>query len=104
MDENQRVEVARDISIAMAVDTFITAGLHIWALLHCFQKCRSLSQENSSDAPLEAMAIHTELDELAIFTLPRLRTTSDGEIIGTIGKSQDLLADHHRSMPPPTRF
>ncbi|KJH45957.1 hypothetical protein DICVIV_07997 [Dictyocaulus viviparus] len=102
MEEKRRVKVARDTSIVMAVDTFITAVLHVWALIQCFQKCRAFYDENSSDeAPIEAMAIHTELDDPVIFTLPRLRRTSDSEIIGTFGKSQKIFTDHHSSMPPP---
>ncbi|XGW06986.1 hypothetical protein V3C99_016919 [Haemonchus contortus] len=133
MDEDRRVKVARYTSIGMTVDSLVTSLLHLWALVMCFLQCRQ--EDIKSDAPLEAMAIHTELDYPQVtrlvpqhpppremhyprpsasevimaqlgkkrFALPRLRTTSDGEIVGTL-RSKARLDHHHLSMPPPTRF
>ncbi|KAK6054990.1 hypothetical protein COOONC_07506, partial [Cooperia oncophora] len=110
-EESQRVKIARYTSIGMAVDSLVTAALHTWALVMCILECREMDHE--SDAPFEAMAIHTELDfpevtqvnipsqsdivkakekatETIIaqlgeerFTLPRLQTSSGGGIVGT---------------------
>ncbi|WKY08940.1 hypothetical protein Q1695_001818 [Nippostrongylus brasiliensis] len=102
-DESQRVKIARDCSIAMAVDSFITALLHFWALFVCFLECRSIIEGTTGrDEPFEAMAINTELEIPEEFTIPRLRTTSAGEIVGTMRSK--FPYEHHRSMPPPSRY
>lgn len=98
-EESRRVRIARNTSIAMAVDSLITAGLHFWALTMCFLECRQ--HQNIVDKPFEALAIHTELD-VPECSLPRLRTNSAGEIVGTMRST--ALFEHHRSMPPPTRY
>ncbi|KAK6022842.1 hypothetical protein OSTOST_11445, partial [Ostertagia ostertagi] len=59
MGEERKVKIARATSVGMALDTLVTAALHLWALILC---CRDM-RENAGkpDAPFEAMAIHTDL-------------------------------------------
>ncbi|KAK5967481.1 hypothetical protein GCK32_001761 [Trichostrongylus colubriformis] len=64
MAEDKRVKVARYASIAMTIDSLITALLHLWALVVCFLECREQYGDRKSDAPFEAMAIRTDLDFL----------------------------------------
>ncbi|KAK6757855.1 hypothetical protein RB195_015587 [Necator americanus] len=103
MNENKRVEVARNCSIAMTIDSLITAVLHFWALYFCVKECKDQSG-GSLETPIAAIAIHTELEYPEQTDIPRLRTTSYGEIVGVesrIGRGR--LSDRHRSMPTTTR-
>ncbi|ETN77139.1 hypothetical protein NECAME_03239 [Necator americanus] len=103
MNENKRVEVARNCSIAMTIDSLVTAVLHFWALYFCVKECKAQSG-GSLETPIAAIAIHTELEYPEQTDIPRLRTTSYGEIVGVearIGRGR--LSDRHRSMPTTTR-
>ncbi|KAK6757856.1 hypothetical protein RB195_015587 [Necator americanus] len=81
MNENKRVEVARNCSIAMTIDSLITAVLHFWALYFCVKECKFTESPwmtvvnafeglrfqrdqsgGSLETPIAAIAIHTELE------------------------------------------
>ncbi|EYC29737.1 hypothetical protein Y032_0006g3151 [Ancylostoma ceylanicum] len=45
MAESQGLAAARNCSIAMAIDSLITAAIHFWTLYFCIQECRVESNE-----------------------------------------------------------
>ncbi|KAL6743863.1 hypothetical protein Aduo_016853 [Ancylostoma duodenale] len=40
LEESKRVTAARDCSIVMAIDSLITAAIHLWTLHFCIKECR----------------------------------------------------------------
>ncbi|RCN52868.1 hypothetical protein ANCCAN_00863 [Ancylostoma caninum] len=76
-----------------------------WAMLEnalAHLRFRDQTESHPTESPIAAIAIHTELEYPQMLEIPRLRTTSQGEISGA-DPDKIRFSDRHRSMPPPSR-